>query len=388
MHCVRKINEALYWIGAVDRRLSLFENLFPISKGITYNSYLIKDEKNVLLDTVDYSVGRQFIENLEYLLNGEKLDYLIINHMEPDHCSLIEEIVSKNPEIKIICNMPTTRMLKNFFHFNFDEQIQIVKEGDCLNIGKHEFQFIMAPMVHWPEVMFTYDEKESVLFSADAFGKFGTLDYDDPEGWACEARRYYFGIVGKYGNQVQSVLKKLAGLKVSTICPLHGPILDKDIDYYLGIYNTWSSYEAESKGVFIPTSSVYGNTLEASMLLKEKLEAKGIKAIVCDLNRDSLTEAYEDAFRYDRIVFASVTYNGTMFPSMNVFLEGLVERGYQNKKVGIIENGTWAPMASKAILDKLSKCKNLEILEPIVKLTSKLDSNSIAQIEELANKLA
>lgn len=377
----------ILYVGVDDHEIDLFEGQFPTENGMSYNSYLIMDEKIALLDSVDLNFSNVWLDNLDKVLNGKNIDYLIISHMEPDHSGSLIEFIKKYPNTTLVGTDKTFKFLNQFYGEVKNDKL-IVKEGDNLNLGSHNLKFIMAPMVHWPEVMFTYDEKESVLFSADAFGKFGTLDYDDPEGWACEARRYYFGIVGKYGNQVQSVLKKLAGLKVSTICPLHGPILDKDIDYYLGIYNTWSSYEAESKGVFIPTSSVYGNTLEASMLLKEKLEAKGIKAIVCDLNRDSLTEAYEDAFRYDRIVFASVTYNGTMFPSMNVFLEGLVERGYQNKKVGIIENGTWAPMASKAILDKLSKCKNLEILEPIVKLTSKLDSNSIAQIEELANKLA
>ncbi len=380
------MKEVLY-VGVDDHEIELFEGQFPVDNGMSYNSYLIMDEKICLMDSVDKHFSKEWLKNVEAKLNGKKVDYLVISHMEPDHSGSIVEFTKKYPDATLVSTDKSFKFLNQFYGDVKNNKL-IVKEGDNLSLGKHNLKFIMAPMVHWPEVMFTYDEYEKVLFSADAFGKFGSLDFDDPEGWACEARRYYFGIVGKYGAQVQSVLKKLANIEVKAICPLHGPILDSDLDYYLKTYDTWSKYEAESKGVFIPTASVYGNTLDAANCLKEKLEAKGIKAIVCDLNNDSMTEAFEDAFRYDRIVFASVTYNGTIFPSMNTFIEGLVERGYQNKKVGFIENGTWAPMAAKVMNEKLSKCKNLEIIDTVVKLVSRLDDNSIKQIEELANKLA
>ena len=380
------MNNILY-AGVNDHDIKLFEGQYPVDNGISYNSYVIMDDKIAVMDSVDKNFSHKWLYHVERIVNGKNPDYLIISHMEPDHSGSIVEFVKKYPNTTLVSTDKAFKFLTQFYGDVKNNKL-IVKDGDSLSLGKHNLKFITAPMVHWPEVMFTYDECEKVLFSADAFGKFGTLDYDDPEGWACEARRYYFGIVGKYGNQVQVALKKLAGLKIETICPLHGPVLDSNLEYYLGLYDTWSKYEAESQGVFIPTSSVYGNTMEASELLAEKLKAKGIKAVVCDLNTDSMTEAFEDAFRYDRIVFASITYNGTIFPSMNTFIEGLVERGYQNKKVGIIENGTWAPMASKTIIEKLSKLKNIEIVEPIVKLTSKLDDVSKAQVEELANKLA
>ncbi len=379
------MKDVLY-VGVDDHEIELFEGQFPVEEGMSYNSYLIMDEKVCLMDSVDKHFSTEWLENVSNKLNGKSVDYLVISHMEPDHSGSIVSFCNKYPNATLVSTDKSFKFL-NQFYGEVKNNKMIVKEGDSLNLGKHNLKFIMAPMVHWPEVMFTYDEYENVLFSADAFGKFGTLDFDDPEGWACEARRYYFGIVGKYGAQVQSVLKKLAGFKINAICPLHGPVLDTDLDYYLSTYDTWSKYDAESKGVFIPTASVYGNTLEAANLLKEKLEAKGVKAIVCDLNNDSMTEAFEDAFRYDRIVFASVTYNGTIFPSMNYFIDGLVERGYQNKKVGFIENGTWAAMSAKVMAEKLSKCKNLEFVNTNVKLLSRLDDNSIKQIEELANEL-
>ena len=376
----------IFYVGVNDHDIELFEGQYPVENGMSYNSYVIKDEKITVMDSVDKNFSHKWLYHVERVLEGKNPDYLIISHMEPDHSGSIVEFVKKYPNTILVSTDKAFKFLTQFYGDVKNEKI-IVKENDTLSLGKHTLKFITAPMVHWPEVMFTYDEYENVLFSADAFGKFGALDYDDPEGWACEARRYYFGIVGKYGNQVQAVLKKLQGVKLTAICPLHGPILDENLDYYLGIYDTWSKYESESKGVFIPTSSVYGYTLEASELLAKKLTEKGIKAVVCDLNRDSMTEAFEDAFRYDRIVFASSTYNGTIFPSMNTFIEGLVERGFQNKKVGIIENGTWAPMAAKVIAEKLSKQKNLEMLEPVVKLVSKLDANSEKQIDELIEKL-
>ena len=376
----------IIYVGVNDYDIELFEGQYPVDHGMSYNSYIIADEKIAVMDSVDRNFSSEWLKNVEKALNGKNPDYLVVQHMEPDHSGSIVEFTKKYPNATIVATEKAFKFLVQFYGDVKNNKI-VVKEGDTLSLGKHELKFITAPMVHWPEVMFTYDNYAKVLFSADAFGKFGTLDYDDPEGWACEARRYYFGIVGKYGNQVQSVLKKLAGYDITAICPLHGPVLDDNLSYYLSTYDTWSKYEAESKGVFIPTSGVYGNTMEASLLLKKELEAKGIKAVVCDLNTDSMTEAFEDAFRYDRIVFASITYNGTIFPSMNTFIEGLVERGYQNKKVGIIENGTWAPMASKVIIEKLSKLKNIVILEPIVKLTSRLDDNSISQVKELAQNL-
>ena len=375
------------YVGVNDYDIELFEGQYPVEHGMSYNSYLINDAKIAVMDSVDKGFSKEWLANVEKALAGKKPDYLVISHMEPDHSGSIVEFTKKYPDATLVSTDKAFKFLVQFYGDVKNNKV-VVKEGETLSLGKHTLKFIMAPMVHWPEVMFTYDEYEKVLFSADGFGKFGTLDYDDPEGWACEARRYYFGIVGKYGNQVQAVLNKLAGTEIKAICPLHGPVLDDNLSYYLGLYDTWSKYEAESKGVFIPVSSVYGNTMEAAELLKEKLEKKGIKAVVCDLNRDSMTEAFEDAFRYDRIVFASVTYNGTIFPSMNTFIEGLVERGYQNKKVGIIENGTWAPMAGKVIVDKLSKLKNIEIIEPAVKLTSKLDEVSLKQVDDLANNLS
>ena len=377
----------IFYVGVNDHDIELFEGQYPVENGMSYNSYVIKDEKIAVMDSVDKNFSHKWLYHVERVLEGKNPDYLIISHMEPDHSGSIVEFVKKYPNTILVSTDKAFKFLTQFYGDVKNEKL-VVKENDTLSLGKHTLKFITAPMVHWPEVMFTYDEYENVLFSADAFGKFGALDYDDPEGWACEARRYYFGIVGKYGNQVQAVLKKLQGVKLTAICPLHGPILDENLDYYLGIYDTWSKYESESKGVFIPTSSVYGYTLEASELLAKKLTEKGIKAVVCDLNRDSMTEAFEDAFRYDRIVFASITYNGTIFPSMNTFIDGLVERGYQNKKVAFIENGTWAPMAAKVMTEKLSKCKNLEIIDINVKLLSSLDDNAKKQIEELAEKLA
>ncbi len=377
----------IIYVGVNDYDIELFEGQYPVEHGMSYNSYAIMDDKIAVMDSVDKHFSAEWLENVAKALGGKNPDYLVISHMEPDHSGSIVEFAKKYPNASLVSTDKAFKFLTQFYGDVKNNKV-VVKENDELNLGKHKLRFITAPMVHWPEVMFSYESTEKVLFSADAFGKFGTLDYDDPEGWACEARRYYFGIVGKYGNQVQVALKKLAGVEINTICPLHGPILDSDLSYYLTTYDTWSKYEAESKGVFIPTSSVYGNTMEASLLLQKELEAKGVKAVVCDLNTDSMTEAFEDAFRYDRIVFVSITYNGTIFPSMNTFIEGLVERGYQNKKVGIIENGTWAPMAGKVIQEKLSKLKNITIVEPIVKITSRLDDNSISQVKELAQVLS
>ena len=376
----------ILYVGVNHYDIDLFEGQYPVEHGMSYNSYIILDDKIAVMDSVDGHFSKEWLENVGKALNGKNPDYLVISHMEPDHSGSIVEFTKKYPNATLVSTDKAFKFLTQFYG-DVKNNKQVVKENDELNLGKHKLRFITAPMVHWPEVMFSYESTEKVLFSADAFGKFGTLDYDDPEGWACEARRYYFGIVGKYGVQVQAVLKKLAGVEISTICPLHGPILDSDLSYYLTTYDTWSKYEAESKGVFIPTSSVYGNTMEASLLLKKELEAKGIKAVVCDLNTDSMTEAFEDAFRYDRIVFASITYNGTIFPSMNTFIEGLVERGYQNKKVAFIENGTWAPVAGKVMRDMLEGMKDITVLDDVVSIKTSLTVENLTQLEQLAETL-
>ena len=324
MQCVRKINEDMYWIGAEDRRLALFENLFPIPKGIAYNSYLIKDEKNVLIDTVDYSVGRQFLDNLKYALNGQKLDYLIVNHMEPDHCSLIEELIYKYPEMKIICNAQTIRMIKQFYNFDVDSKVEIVKEGQIFKTGKHEFQFIMAPMVHWPEVMVTYDMTDKILFSADAFGSFGALngnlfndDIDFEKEWLSDARRYYTNIVGKYGPQVQNLLKKASNIEIKMICPLHGIIWRNNLEYIIEKYDKWSKYEPEKNSVLIVYSSVYGNTENVVNTLSNYLGENGIKEIaVYDSSNTDVSQLVSESFKYSNIVIAATTYNLGVFPAI------------------------------------------------------------------------
>lgn len=381
-----KISDDIIHLGGSDYEIKLFENQYELEKGMGYNSYLIKDEKNVILDTIDRHLTNTWLEKLEKGLNGEKPDYLIVSHMEPDHAYNIGLIAEKYPDMKIVGNQITFNILSNFFDFDLSKRKVIVTEGDILDIGKHKLQFIMAPMVHWPEVMMTYEQTEKILFSADAFGKFGALDAD--EEWDCEARRYYFGIVGKYGQQVQSLLKKAAGLEIKMICPLHGPILKENIEYYINKYNIWSSYEPEDEGVFIAAASIYGNTLEAANKLKEILEEKGAKkVVVSDLSREDWAEAIEDAFRYSKLVVASSSYNMGIFPPMEHFLKHLKDRNFQRRTVGIIENGSWAPSSGRGMKEILSQMKDLKIIEPMVTIKSRMNEENIKQMEKLADEI-
>ena len=381
-----EITDTIKYIGADDKDIRLFEGQYEVPNGMAYNSYLIKDEKNVVLDTIDKKVTNVWLENLEKELNGEKIDYLIVSHLEPDHAYNIGLLAEKYPEMKIIGNNMTFTMLPNFFAIDLTERKIVVKEGDTLNIGKHTLQFFMAPMVHWPEVMVTYEQTEKVLFTADGFGKFGTLDTE--EDWDCEARRYYFGIVGKYGAQVQALLKKATTLDIKMICPLHGPILKENLSHYIEKYNIWSSYQPESDGVFIACSSIYGNTLQTAKKLKEILEEKGAKKVVLtDLVTEDMAEAIEDAFRYDKIVLAASSYNAGVFVPMEQFLHKLKERNYQNRKIGIIENGSWAPSAGKTMKAILQEMKDITLVEPMVTIKSTMKQENIEQIEKLATNM-
>lgn len=396
MNCVRKINEDLYWVGAEDRRLTLFENLFTIPRGIAYNSYLIKGEKNVLLDTVDYSVGRQFLENIKYVLNGEDLDYLIINHMEPDHCSLIEELTYKYPEMKIICNNQTIRMLKQFYNFDVDSKVKIVKEGQTIKTGKHEFQFIMAPMVHWPEVMVTYDVTDKILFSADAFGSFGALngnlfndDTDFEKDWLPDARRYYTNIVGKYGPQVQNLLKKASNIEINMICPLHGVIWRNNLEYIIEKYNKWSRYEPEENSVLIVYSSVYGNTENVVNALSNYLGENGIKNIaVYDSSNTDVSQLVSESFKYSNIVIAATTYNLGLFPKIEEYLLDIKRLNLQNRTVSIIENSTWVPgIVTKEVKQILSEMKDMEILEKTYSIKSSSKDFEYENIKNIGDEI-
>ena len=384
---MKKITEDIVYIGVNDHKIDLFEGQYTVPNGMAYNSYVILDEKTAVLDTVDGNFKEEWLSNLKEALNGKKPDYLIIQHMEPDHSANIEAFLEVYPETTVVGNTKTFQMLTNYFeHLELGDRKRIVANNDILTLGKHELQFIFAPMGHWPEVMFTYDATDKVLFSADAFGKFGALDVE--EEWACEARRYYFGIVGKFGAQVQAVLKKLSALEVQTICPLHGPVLSENLSDYLNLYQTWSSYEVESEGVMIAYTSVYGNTKKAASLLAEKLSEKGCpKVVFCDLAREDMAEAVEDAFRYGKLVLATTTYNGDIFPFMRTFIEALTERGYQNRTVGLIENGSWASVAGKVMKSMFEKSKNITWMEHSVKLTAAVKSENIAQIEAMAEEL-
>ena len=381
------ISEDIKYIGVDDKDIDLFEGQYIVPNGISYNSYLIKDSKIAVMDTVDRRKTEEWLANLENELDGAVPDYLVVSHMEPDHSYNIDVLAKKYPDMKIVGNDKTFTYMEQFFNIDdLDSRKVVVKEGDELNLGKHTLKFFMAPMVHWPEVMVSYETTEKIVFAADGFGKFGALDTD--EEWACEARRYYFNIVGKYGAQVQMLLKKLATLDVNMICPLHGPILKEDLGYYIGKYDTWSKYEAEDDGVFIAYSSVYGNTKEAVEELVKLLEEKGAKKVaVADLARDDFAEAIEDAFRYDKVVLASVTYNGTAFPDMENFLRQLAGKNYQNKKVGFIENGTWALMAAKAMKDIVSTMKNITMCENTVSIKSRLNDVSRASLDALATEI-
>ncbi len=381
-----KITESIIYIGVNDHEVDLFEGQYDVPNGMAYNSYLIKDERCAVMDTVDARFGGEWLSNLEAALDGGKPDYLIVQHMEPDHSANIVKFAEKYPEATIVGNAKTFAMMKRFYKNEFADRRVIVKDGETLSLGAHTLTFVFAPMVHWPEVMVTYDSADKVLFSADGFGKFGALDTD--EDWACEARRYYFGIVGKYGAQVQTLLKKAAALEINTICPLHGPILTENLDYYLGLYNTWSSYGVESEGVFIAYTSVYGNTKKAAELLKEKLEAKGCpKVAIADLAREDMAESVEDAFRYGRLVLATTTYNADIFPFMREFINDLLERSYQKRTIGIIENGSWAPTAAKTIRAKFEKSREITFTDTTVTINSSLDEASLQQLDALADEL-
>lgn len=378
------ISKDIIYIGADDKEITLFESQYHVPNGISYNSYLIKDEKIAIMDTIDRRKTAEWFENLEKALEGRNPDYLVISHLEPDHAYNIENVAKKYPEMKLVGNEKTFAFLPQFFEIsNLDERKVVVKEGDRLNLGTHVLQFIMAPMVHWPEVMMEYEQSEKILFSADGFGKFGTLDTE--EDWDCEARRYYFNIVGKYGRQVQSVLKKVATLDIQAICPLHGPILKENLAHYIEKYDIWSSYKPENDGVFIVCSSIHGNTLEAANKLKTMLEEKKAKKVVlCDLPREDMAEAIEDAFRYDKIILASSSYNLGLFPVMEEFLNHLKGKDYQNRKIGIIENGTWAPSAGKCMKEIVSGMKDINLIEPMVTIRSRLNEESKKMLEDLA----
>ena len=382
-----EISKDIKWIGTSDNDLTLFEGQYMLENGMSYNSYLIKDEKNVILDTIDERVTNIWIEKLEKELNGEKPDYLIISHMEPDHAYNIGLLAKKYPEMKLVGNQMTFNILQNFFSdIDLSSRKVIVTEGDVLDLGKHKLQFFMAPMVHWPEVMVSYEQTEKILFSADGFGKFGSLEHN--EEWDCEARRYYFGIVGKYGVQVQALLNKAATLDIKMICPLHGPILKENLGYYLDKYNTWSKYEPEEDGIFIAVASIYGNTLEVGNKLAEILKEKGAKkVVVSDLRTEDWAEAVEDAFRYSKLIVASSTYNMEIFPPMEQFLHHLNSRNYQKRKVGIIENGSWAPASGKKMKEVLENMKDLEIVEPTITIKSRLKEDDISKLESLADEI-
>lgn len=382
-----EVSHDIIYIGTNDYDLDLFEGQYKIPNGISYNSYLIKDDKIAIMDTVDKTKKNEWLDNLDKVLNGESPDYLVVSHMEPDHAASIPDLIKKFPNIKIVGNSNTFVFLMQFFDIpELELKKIVVKEGDTLDLGRHTLKFIMAPMIHWPEVMVTYEQTEKILFTADAFGKFGTLD--TIEDWECEARRYYFGIVGKYGMQVQMLLKKISKLNIRMICPLHGPILKDNLSYYLEKYNVWSSYEAEEKGIFIACASIHGNTWEVANKLKEILEDKGAeKVFIADLNRVDFSECIEDAFRYDKLVLASSTYNMNLFPPMAQFLYNLKERNYQNRSVSIIENGTWSPNAKNCMLEILSKMKNIELVEPNITIKSSLKTENIEQLKILATNI-
>ena len=382
----KSLTPEIFYVGVNDHKIDLFEGQYIVPNGMAYNSYIIKDELIAIMDTVDQKFTDEWLSNIKQVLGEEKPTYLIVQHMEPDHSANIINFLKVYPDTYVVGNAKTFKMMDQFFHEEIAHKL-IVSDGDTLNLGSHVLTFVFAPMVHWPEVMVTHDNKDKVLFSADGFGKFGALDVD--EEWDCEARRYYFGIVGKYGAQVQALLKKAATLDIQMICPLHGPVLKEDLGHYLKQYDIWSSYQSEVDGVAIFYTSVYGHTKEAVELLKEKLEANGTpKIAVADLAREDMAECVEDAFKYSKIVLATTTYNAGIFPFMETFIAHLLERNYQNKKIAIIENGTWAPMAAKVIKDKLANAKNITFVEPVVRILSSMDEANKEQIQNLADALS
>ena len=383
------IAPGIQYIGADDKELDLFEGQYAIPEGISYNSYLIIDEKVAVLDTIDARKTIDWMENLKGALKDRKPDYLIVSHMEPDHSSNVKLMLDTYPNIKVVASAQAFKMITRFFGVALPaERTIVVKDGSTLSLGEHTLQFFTAAMVHWPEVIVEYEQKEGILFSADAFGKFGALSYDDPDGWACEARRYYFNICGKYGVQVQALLKKLANVEIKKICPLHGPVLEENLDYYLNLYNTWSSYQPEEEGVFIAYCSLHGNTEEAALKLASIINSDSdVKVSTADLRRDDMAEAIEDAFRYDRLVLAAPTYDGGVMPVMEDFIHHLQIKNYQNRKVAFIENGSWAPMSGKKMREAMSALKNIEIVEPVVTVESTVKPETVEALKVLAAKL-
>ena len=383
-----QISDSIKYVGVNDHNIDLFEGQFHVPHGMSYNSYVILDEKTLVMDSVDAHFGEEWLSNITSILKNKAPDYLVVQHMEMDHSANIKLFMEKYPQAKIISSKMAFTMMKNYFGTDFSDRQIVVQEGSTLELGKHTLQFIAAPGVHWPEVIFTYEKSEGVLFSADAFGKFGANDYEDPEGWTCEARRYYFGIVGKFGSNVQQVLKKASGLEIKTIAPLHGPLLKENLENYLSLYNTWSSYQVESEGVCILYTSVYGNTKMAAEKLAEILKDKGCpKVAVSDLAREDTYECVEDAFRYGKLVLASTTYNGGLFPTMREFIEHLTERNYQNRTVAFIENGRWAPAASKSMASLFAENKNLTFCSKKVTMKIAMTDETVKQLEELAEEL-
>ena len=382
-----KITDSILYVGVDDKDLDLFESQYVVPNGVSYNSYVILDEKVTLMDTVDQRATKEWLENLDAVLEGRTIDYLVVSHMEPDHAANAKTLLDKFPNMKIVGNAKTFAMMSQFFDVDLTGRSVVVKEGDTLNLGAHTLQFIMAPMVHWPEVMVTYEQSEKILFSADGFGKFGALDVEEP--WACEARRYYFNIVGKYGAQVQALLKKAATLDIKMICPLHGPILKENLAFYIDKYNLWSSYEPEDEGVFVAYASIHGNTAEAAKEFVEMLRKNGAeKVVIADLSREDMAEAVEDAFRYSKLVVAAASYDAGVFPCMEDFLHHLKAKNYQKRTVGIIENGSWAPSAAKQMRAILEEMKNITICEPVVTIKSTLNETSRKELEALAEVLA
>jgi len=396
MHCVKKVTDDLYWIGGSDRRLALFENVYPIPRGVSYNSYVLLDEKTVLLDTVDASISGLFFENLEHVLNGRTLDYLIVNHMEPDHCAIIADVVRRYPDVKLVCNAKTVPMLKQFFDFPVDDRTVIVKEMDTLCTGRHTFAFVMAPMVHWPEAMVSYDTVDKILFSADGFGTFGAIngnlfadEVDFERDWLDDARRYFINIVGKYGVQVQNLLKKAATLEIKMICPLHGPIWRENLGWFIEKYDTWSSYKPENQAVMIAYASIYGNTQNAAEILASKLADKGVKNIAMyDVSVTDPSVIVSESFRCSHLVFAAPSYNGGIFTKMETVLSELKAHSLQNRTVAIMENGTWAPVAGKQMREIFAGMKNIELLEEGVTIRSAVKEAQEASLEALAEKIA
>lgn len=383
---VKHITEDVYYVGVDDKEIDLFESQYIVPNGMAYNSYVIMDEKIAIMDMVDRRCAKEWLSNVEEVLAGKTPDYLIISHLEPDHSANLCEVLERYPDLKVVSNAKLFGMLPNFFDVSVDGRNVTVAEGDTLELGSHTLQFFMAPMVHWPEVMVTYEQKDKILFSADGFGKFGTLDTD--EDWACEARRYYFNIVGKFGMPVQALLKKAAALDIRIICPLHGPILTENLDYYIGKYQIWSSYEPEDEGVFIAYSSLHGNTAKAALKLAELLEEKGVEKVsTADLAREDMAECVEDAFRYDRLVVAAPTYEGGVMPVMEEFITHLKNKAYQNRKVAFIENGSWAPAAGKQMKEKFAAMKNISLIEDVVTLRGAFKDSDVAALETLAGAL-